>query len=459
MHFSEPPVWYDAVYQPHFHPVYAGNPLIEVISEQYSEAEFLSFMTYLPSLPTHLFDMPYAQAQVYIKQLEKAYISSSIDYDIYRHVYNELVSGYVHRDPTTPDFQSTMLAVARGSDEYKPNPHEKKQVSSGSCSLLSGLSGIGKTEKVKAIMKMFPPVIRHHSYNDRLCVIDQIPTVSFEISNVKSMRAVALNFFKAVDALLGTDIAGKWIASKLGIHAHLIEMQQIAHRHGIGLVHIDECQKLLAAAKTPDSPTVSYLESLFNLIGVPILMTCTEDGRELFEVKGATDIGETPQFTTTRRLTSSRDIQCTRMGIDSPEYQQFIDCFLPESLFQNTPARSKAFRILVFSMTQGIHQVVNKLLRAFLENVHRRKTPPEEYETLLHNIFNSQFKLLKPALQALRDNDAQAYEMHKSKLDDEFNLIESSDVDYGKRKSRTLHTSKAGPVIATEKELGDKSYD
>ena len=214
MNFSDPPEYFEAAYQPHFHPVYAGNPLVEVIHPQYSEAEFVSYMTYEPSLPSSLFDMPYAEAQLYIKQLEKAYIPSSADYEIYRHIYNEIIAGYLHRNPITPEFQAQMLAVARGSDQYRPNPHQNKQVSSGSCTLTSGVSGIGKTEKLNAILKMFPPVIRHRSYNGNLCVMDQVVTVSFEISNVKSMRAVAINFFKAVDALLGTDIATKWLKSR-----------------------------------------------------------------------------------------------------------------------------------------------------------------------------------------------------------------------------------------------------
>lgn len=451
MQFTEPKEYYNADYKPHFHQLYAGNPLVEALPQQYSKAEFLACMTYIPDLPVNLWDMPFSEAQIYIKELERAYIPNEQDYEIYRHLHNEIISGYRHRNPALPLYHSKMLLLAgeaRNSQQYRPNPHHFKQISSGSCTLISGLSGIGKTEKIRAMLKMLPPVIRHQEFNGEPQIFDQIVTVSFEISTVRSVKALALNFFAAVDKIIGTTNVIDWKDSRAGVPAYLIEMQLIVMRHGIGLVHIDECQKLLSEVKSNDHPTIQLLESMFNLIGVPVIMTTTNEGRKLFGTNSSSSEDLSKKFQSTRRLTSSRDIVLERMYLDGDEFRRFLACFLPDNIFAGTAIKSKAFEQLIFDKCQGVHQVLNRLLRVFLENLHRRQTTQNNYEQLFLGVFDDQFKLLKPALQALKDGDAQTYELHKAATDE---VAHSGNKLKGK--SRTNHSSLKAPIMATEANL------
>jgi hypothetical protein len=454
MNIAQPPELYFAEYTTHFHDEYAGNPFIEALKEEMSEREFKARMHYVPELPSDLLTMPFSKAQLYIKELERAYIYSPFDYDLYRQAYTDIVAGYKHRNPMSHFYHSDLLNTAsavRTSQSYIPDPHRKKQVGSGNCSLLSGLSGIGKTEKVRAILKMLPPVIRHTEYDKKPLVFDQLVTVSFEISYVKSVKSLALNFFAAVDAKIGTEYVNDWINGRPFQGAYLKFMEVIAKRHGIGLVHIDECQKLLAVAKDKDSPTIQLLESLFNNLGVPLIMTCTEEGRSLFEIDGLSKVETKSKFTTARRLTSNRDLQCERIVFGSDTFRLFLDGFIPYTIFAGTPAKTAEFEALLFDMSQGVHQVLSRLIRLFLENVHRRKTPPNEFVVLLENIFNSQFKLLKPALYALKDGDIQKYEILKDEA--EKKLAESEENGSQNMISRTLHSSLRAPKMATEEQL------
>ncbi|WP_338518414.1 AAA family ATPase [Alteromonas gracilis] len=457
MSFAEPQEWYPAEYRTHFDIECQGNPLIETLYPQYSEAEFLGFITNMPELPSHFFSMPFEHAQRCIKRLEKAYIPSPLDYEIYRHIHSELVNGYVHRNPITPMQQAKMLGVARG--QFLPNPHKNKQTASGSCTLLSGISGIGKTERVQLILKMFQPVIRHELYRGHPLIIDQVPTVSFEISNLKSVKALGVNFFRAIDKLMGTNYTQQWYKGKQGTYAFLVEMQLLAERFGVGFTHIDECQKLLAEAKKDDSPTIHYLESLFNNVGVPIIMTCTEEGVALFDTDSHSDDESLKKFPTTRRLTSGRDIRCERLSFFDDEFQQFIDCFLPLYLFNGTPARSEEFKGQLYDYSQGVHQVLNKLLRLFLDNVHRKRPEPSQYSDVLKGVFDNQFGKLKPALQALKNKNAQMYEneveKHTPRKYDELAEMQDDKLELSNAplEPRTLHTSVKGPRVCSEKEL------
>lgn len=457
MSFAEPYEWYPAEYRTHFDIQCQGNPLIEALYPQYSETEFQSFITNTPELPHNFFNLPFEHAQRSIKRLEKAYIPSPLDYEIYRHIHSEMVNGYVHRNPITPMQQAKMLGVARG--QFVPNPHNNKQTASGSCTLLSGISGIGKTERVQLILKMFQPVIRHELYQGHPLIIDQVPTVSFEISNLKSVKALGVNFFKATDKLVGTNYTQQWYKGKQATYAFLIEMQLLAERFGIGITHIDECQKLLAEAKKDDSPTIQYLESLFNNVGVPIIMTSTEEGVELFDSKSNSDNESLRKFTTTRRLTSGRDIRCEKLSFFDDEFQQFIDCFLPPYLFNGTPARYEEFKAQLYEHSQGVHQVLNKLLRLFLDNLHRKRPEPSQYSDVLKAVFDNQFGKLKPALQALKNKSAQTYELEMEKLrdykDDELSQMQDDKFESAGEplEPRTLHTSVKGPRVCSEREL------
>lgn len=457
MSFSEPRNWYPADYQIHFDIECQGNPLIEALYPQYSEEEFLGFITNTPALPQGLFNMPFEQAQFYIKRLEKAYIPSPLDYEIYRHIHSEMVSSYIHRNPITPMQQAKMLGVARG--KYVPDPHNKKKTASGNCTLISGISGIGKTERVQLILRMFQPVIRHDEYQGHPLIIDQVPTASFEISNLRSVKALGINFFRTIDQLVGTNYTQQWYTGVRGTYAFLIEMQLIAERFATGIIHIDECQRLLAEAKKHDSPTIHYLESLFNNVGVPIIMTCTEDGVELFDTKSHSDAQSLAKFAVTRRLTSGRDIPCERLFRFDDEFQQFVDCFLPPHLFNDTPARSEDFKDQLYDHSQGVHQVLNRLLRLFLDNLHRRRPEPSEFSDVLKAVFDNQFRKLKPALQALKNGDAQTYEMETEKLEaresDELSEMQDDELESSSypNKSRTFHTSLKGPLVCSEKEL------
>lgn len=450
MIFSEPKKYVYAEYKPHFHPIYRGNPLVEALKPQYSEEEFHEYMTYYNELPDDLWEMEFPEVQVIIKELEYAYISDRLDFNLYSHIYNEMICGYRHRNPFSKEYNKMLFELgraARTSQNFVPNPHEFKAAASGSCTLLSGLSGIGKTEKIRGILRMFPQVIRHESYDEKVLTLDQLTYLSFDISSARSVKALVMNFFAAVDEALGTENVSKWQNSRASTGAYIVEMQVIAARHSVGIIHIDECQKLLAEAKSDDSPTVKHLESMFNQIGVPMILTTTHEGLTLFNTEHQSDDVCKAKLKTSRRLTSSRFIQAEPMVCDEEPFKKVISVFLPDYLFTNTEVLSDVFLEQVFNMTMGVHQLTSRLLRLFLENVHRYQPEPGEYLEMLESLYQQQFKLVIPAINAIRNGDAQTYESEMRDID----LTQAQITK--KRKYRTLHSSVQAPKMATEQEI------
>jgi hypothetical protein len=103
--------------------------------------------------------------------------------------------------------------------------------------------------------------------------------------------------------------------------------------------------------------------------------------------------------------------------------------------------------------------VLNKLLRLFLDNLHRKRPEASQYSDVLKAVFDNQFRKLKPALRALKNKSAQAYELEMEKIRvhkyDELSKLQDDKLESSSAplEPRTLHTSVKGPRVCSEKEL------
>ena len=102
---------------------------------------------------------------------------------------------------------------------------------------------------------------------------------------------------------------------------------------------------------------------------------------------------------------------------------------------------------------------MNKLLRLFLDNLHRKRPEASQYSDVLKAVFDNQFRKLKPALRALKNKSAQAYELEMEKLrdykEDELSQMRDDKFELAGEplEPRTLHTSVKGPRVCSEREL------
>jgi len=282
--------------------------------------------------------------------------------------------------------------------------------------MVQGPSGIGKTTEIRLALSCIPQVLEHHNYNGRHYRQDQLVWISIDLPSTPSLKALALNFFLAVDNALGcTTYYEEWSKkAKTSVDQHLIGMRKVAIVHELGLIHIDELQFMLKYAKSKDSPSLQILEALFNKLGIPLILSCTTQGLALFDAS-YTDNSLMPDFTTTRRMLNDREFKFDLHKANSPHFKNLFSAFFPLFLQWEETSLDELFYQKFHFLTCGLPAVMSRLAHLYHEThvqLRRRgsgKKVPSCID-LLEHVYKHQFKLIDPALKQLRRNQVTQYE-------------------------------------------------
>ena len=268
-------------------PFYRGNPLIEALTEHVIEDEdalHSQLMTTF-NLPDDLWSMDEMSAKDYIALLDDIYIPHVNTWQLYVNIIQQIKVGYRKKNPLSSDGQKLLNLISIMNRDGQSEALENRIAAlagKARCSLSVGVSGVGKTESTRSVLERIPQVISHRMYNGQRLELDQLVWVSFDVTSTNSIKGLAANFFEAVDRAIGTHYAIQFSNFKEPVDVFIGNMRTICIKHAIGFVHIDECQHLLRRMKSQYSASVADLESMFNRLGIPMLMTCTPEGVNLF---------------------------------------------------------------------------------------------------------------------------------------------------------------------------------
>lgn len=432
--------------------IYAGNPLIETLDIIKYPSDFEGIIEEKKVLPSDIISYDPFAGQSVISDLEDAYIPHPNAWHIYKQLTQQIMAGYRKRNPATicgQHYQNKVLVMCQNGQTVELDKFMGSAAGTSRCSLSTGLSGTGKTETLRRILRCIPQKYRHTKVNSQHQSFDQLVWVSFDVTSSNSLKGLASNFYRAVDQAIGTSYEDEYPEKGLGVDTHINCVRKICARHFIGLVHVDECQHLLKGIGNPNNATLDHLESLFNRIGVPMLTTCTPEGLRLFfdqDLKNA-------KLQSTRRLMSGRVYDFSPMEKDSRFYKTFFDTYLPENVFHKTAVTSQQFRDIIHFNTFGLQAISSHLMRLFFEAV---QSKPEFLEgekcfDLLDMVYQQHFGATSLAIGELRKNKAQRYEAERAANQQaeahmaQLRLKEQNQMGVS---TRTKHSSRRAPRMA-----------
>lgn len=139
-----------------------------------------------------------------------------------------------------------------------------------------GLSGIGKTKAIEAVLSLYPQVIIHTKYHD--CDFNwlQVVWLKLECPHDGSTKGLCLNLLAAMDSVLGTNYLKQYgrdgKASKNDMMPHIARLASI---HTVGVLVIDEIQRISRAKSGGVGEMLNFFTELVNTIGVPIILSGT----------------------------------------------------------------------------------------------------------------------------------------------------------------------------------------
>jgi hypothetical protein len=300
-------------------------------------------------------------------------------------------TGYLARNPRDPQFVSSLHQRADLLANPELVPLSPRSTATGFTIL--GMSGVGKTTAVERILSLYPQVIYHHVYQDQPLTMAQVVWLKLDCPFDGSIKGLCLNFFQAVDDILGSRCYERYASGRRTVDELLPRMTRVAALHGLGVLVIDEIQHLSEAKSGGSKKMLNFFVQLVNTIGLPVVLVGTYKALGLLS-------GE---FRQTRRGTGQGDYVWDPMANDDT-WQYFIEALWRFQYTRKPTVLTDALRDMLHDASAGITDFAVKLYMLAQARAIARDDV-DITSGLIRSVAKDSLRLAAPILQALRTND------------------------------------------------------
>lgn len=431
-----------AQYRPSPVAEYVDNPLIEALPPILSEDEAAMSIAYFPTEPDTERSLPREVRLHCIDRLKTLVQPLPIHIELESAISSILRSGYVGRNPmhaTTWRHLHTLSTDRRHLAGFN---------SSASTFSLVGLSGIGKTTALNAVLSSYPQLITHHRYQNKEFIHTQVTWLKLECPFDGSLSGLCHAFFKALDKALGQQ--DRYVAryrSKTGILEMIQRMEQLASTYFIGALFIDELQHLNAAKTGGKDNMLNFFVNLINSIGIPVVFVGTNSMVNLFS-----DV-----MRNARRACGLGMYDFKQPTQDDAAWDMLVDAVWGYQWVRNPAPLTTELRRVLYEHTQGITDFLAKLMILGQRYAIQANIETLSPETFAH-VADTKMKLLKPALTVLKSRDIAAMKRFEDlmPLDEQLEAMMSHQAPQISISTlatlRTTMTSNPSPPASSEKE-------
>ncbi|AIQ20647.1 hypothetical protein H70357_31130 [Paenibacillus sp. FSL H7-0357] len=316
--------------------------------------------------------------------------------DLHQRISRVIRGGYVTRNPLSAEWTKQLRSAYPelkwdGEDDYT-----KPVLSSAATGFsIVGTSGVGKTKSVERVLAYYPQLIVHHEYNGHRFERHQIVWLKLECPYNGSIKALVFNFFQSVDVIMGTDFYRKFYKSRRSADELLPEMSLIASSLGLGVLVIDEIQRLNKAASGGAEQMLNFFVKLNNQIGVPVILIGTHKAQQIL----------TKEFAQVRRGLSQGEMIWTPLSVDDREWEMFIKKLWKYQFTSEYTPLDDSLRDMMYDQSQGIVDIAVKLFMliqwSLIGFAEVEKITPQ----LIKQTAKTHMKTAQPILDALRNGD------------------------------------------------------
>ena len=388
---------------------YNENLLIQALPPIFYDSTFVELVSELPDYDDIEVTLDKSVRFHCISRLSNYFDPQNKTIDLNDILSRLIRRGYLARNPSKPIFalRARQIYGAIENSGGKILERYVNQPTSASGMTLIGPSGMGKSTNLNKILSLYPQVIFHPKLSTY-----QIVWLKIDCPHAGSLKGLCNDIFSAIDLLLGTNYATKFTSRNSTEDLMLAQVAQLAHTYHLGLLVIDEIQNLVNARRGKDD-LLNFLVKMDNIIGVPVIRVGTNEALPILQ----------GNFRNARRGTGEGSVIWDRMQKDEElnidtedeesEWKLFISNLWEYQWTKTKVGLSKELEELFYEETQGIIDVTIKLFRM----VQCRSISLQGDETitveLVKQVAKDGLYLLKPMLNAIKNNDEQ--EMRKYK--------------------------------------------
>lgn len=246
-------------------PEHQGNPLIESLPQKVSDAVLGVQLSRYPSVMAHERLLEPTVRTEYLARLKDLRQPLPVYIDCFRAIETAIKEGYSAKNPLSP---TTMNYIHYPVDNRPSIPPVTGFFSPKGCGItVIGESGVGKTCMLEQILHWYPDVIEHQSYNEEEVCIRQIVWLKVDCPADSSIKALCYRIMTELDKKLGCVPVRR--AATIPLLLEQIEAR--IKSCFLGILVIDEMQNLNLAKAGGADRLLSFIHSMVNNLGIPVL--------------------------------------------------------------------------------------------------------------------------------------------------------------------------------------------
>ena len=259
---------------------------------------------------------------------------------------------------------------------------------------LIGASGAGKSTAINRILGYYPQVMTH----DEPFSLQQVVWLKLDCPHQGSPKQLCIHFFQALDLALGTRTFAQFGKTRNPVDLMMAQMAQLANRHALGVLIIDEIQHLTLAKGVGRDALLNFLVTLINTIGIPVITIGTMGALSLFQ----------EDFRQARRANGLGCAVWERLQPGS-SCDHFVDVLWKYQWTRQETPLTDEIRQVLYEESQGVIDVVIKLFMLaqlqVMEQSAYRKTPEVLDARLFRETAARHLKIIEPMMRALKTNN------------------------------------------------------
>lgn len=400
-----------AEYKQQIIPQNQGNPFIEALPDRESIGQFIDQLTLLPPTLEEYKELSVEDRLEFVQQIKPNFwLPLPTHYDKYRNVYTMIKIGYQSRNPLHAIYNKQFAigvdkifeaGVDNNGVNLVGNVHTAQSM------VEIAISGWGKSKVYEHILtKLFPQVIHHSEYQGRKIPFTQVVWLKVECPFNKSVGAFCKNVYAEVDRLLGTNFYEKFGEKQGSIDTLAKRLIKVVSQINLGLLVIDEIQKIHKAHSGGKENLIDFITELVNTIGIPVILIGSYKALYLFKNSLAnTRRGIPNEFT---------ENISGHMLEDSWEWGEFVENLWDLQYTKSYTQLTDEIKNTLYDCSVGIPDITVKLFmhvqsRAIVNGGNEKITP-----ALIRDVAEKSLQLVQPIFQRMLSGDSSAY----AELDD-----------------------------------------
>ena len=380
-------------------PEYDENPLIAALPVIMSPIEVAKSLRKRPHFQPEEINLPCHIRTHAINRLTRDFFVPQTNHIIIEQKLSKLIRcSYLNRNPKTATFKRKLNSIRGLIQNENLTTYMHDDVDSPASSMtIAGISGAGKSTTTNLVLNTYPRVIYHPDLH-----MLQVPWLKVDCPYDGSLSDFCLSFFIALDRRLNLNYRQQYASGRPTIAKMMADVADLCLIHAIGLIVIDEFQHMSLAKSGGEKKMINFLVTLVNVVEVSVVLIGTPKALRLFA----------SEFRQARRASGDGSLVWDRLPKDE-SWEDFLEELWPYQWLSHKVERNESLTNKLYELTQGVPDIVVKLFcLAQARAVLLASTPEDEIISpeLLEQVFEDEFSIVKPLLDALRTGNRKKLE-------------------------------------------------